>query len=167
MSISAWPLDWEDAFSVFYKPLLSTPFRNNIVSSVRLIMILPCTTVDHKNEVRWHTILMLIWITSHKTTRDTTRAGVNLYLQNGIISCWLKKMLSIIQSSQATFTTPLWNNGASSHRLKMTFYVLRHVPISRLTLNQFSWYFTNFAQNHATNYQFLQKHINVHVMILA
>ena len=33
------------------------------------------------------------WLTSHKTTRGTTRAGVNLYLQNRMISCRLKKML--------------------------------------------------------------------------
>ena len=77
-------------FLCFHKPLFSTPFRNNMAFSTRLIITLPCTTVYHKRMKYDSTAYLLI---SHQTTRDTTRAGVNLYLQNGIISCRLKKML--------------------------------------------------------------------------
>ena len=141
--ILRWPLDWEDAFSCFYRPLFSTPFRNNIASSIRLIMIF--YHVLRYNTKEWSTVACYSntnWLTSQKTTRDTTRSGVNIYSQNGIISCRLKKMLIL---HKPHFSTPLWNDTASSHRLKMTFYVLRHVPISQLTFNQFSWYLTNFA----------------------
>jgi len=68
-------------FLCFYKQLFSNPFRNSIASSIRLIMILPCTTVYHK---KWSTMAYY---------SNTTRAGVNLYLQNGIMSCRLKTML--------------------------------------------------------------------------
>ena len=103
-------------FLCFYKPLFSTPFRNNIASSIRLIMIffhvLWYTTKE------WSTMAYCSntnWLTSHKKTRDTTRAGVNLYLQNGIISCRLNKML--IPSFHISIFA------------RIRFYVLRHTKL--------------------------------------
>ena len=83
-----------------------------MIFSIRLIITLPCTTVYHK---RMKYDSTAYWLTSHKTTRDTTRAGVNLYLQNGIISCRLNKML--IPSFHISIFA------------RIRFYVLRHTKL--------------------------------------
>ena len=138
-------------FLCSYKPLFSTLFRNNIASSIWLIMIFFHVLLYTTKE--WSTMAYCSntnWLTSHKKTRDTTRAGVNLYLQNGILSTQedAYSFFPYLNLRKPHLSTPFWNDIASSHRLKrrFTYYV---ITISWPTLY-------DFAQKHATNCQLLR-----------